>query len=136
VPLLCEAHRASHAAAAPAGSSAHLQQAARAADTLWQRGLLRKGLGLCPDISGSAFALLSLHRATGDARQLARAQQMGAFKARHWRQLYVIPDRPASLFEGLARAVCLWLELLLVPGQQQGGGAGRPLPERAFLFPG
>ena len=43
------------------------------------RGLLHKGVGLCHGIAGSGYALLSLHRATGDTRWRARAEQVTAF---------------------------------------------------------
>jgi hypothetical protein len=45
---------------------------------------------------------------------------MASFAAQHWRQLYRVPDRPASLYEGLAGAACLWLDLLVVaPGVRE-----------------
>jgi hypothetical protein len=44
------------------GSStgSYLAAASRAADTLWERGLLRKGVGLCHGIAGNGYAFLSL----------------------------------------------------------------------------
>ena len=56
-------------------------------------------MGLCHGISGSGYALLSHGRATGDVRQLRRAAQFAEFAAQHWRELYPVPDTPASLFE-------------------------------------
>ena len=58
-----------------------------------------QGLGLCHGISGNAYALLSAHRLTGDARRLRQAAHFGAFMAQHWQQLLSVPDRPLSLFE-------------------------------------
>lgn len=58
-----------------------------------------QGVGLCHGIAGSGYALLSHARATGDARQLRRAQQFALFAAQHWQQLYPVPDAPASLSE-------------------------------------
>ena len=58
-----------------------------------------QGVGLCHGISGNAYALLSAHRMTGDARRLRQASQFGAFMAQHWAQLLSVPDRPLSLFE-------------------------------------
>lgn len=109
VPLLATAQRV-------LGPRPEWQAAAdMAADDVWQRGLLRKGVGLCHGIAGSGYALLSHARATGDAQQLRRAQQFALFAAQHWQQLYPVPDAPASLFEGLAGAVCFWLDVLDPP---------------------
>lgn len=60
---------------------------------------LLQGVGLCHGIAGSGYALLSHGRATGDKRQLRRAARFALFAADHWRELYAVPDAPASLFE-------------------------------------
>lgn len=66
-----------------------------------------QGVGLCHGIAGSGYALLSHGRATGDARQLRRAARFAQFAADHWRELYPVPDAPASLFEvTLASYIC------------------------------
>lgn len=93
-------------------AAACLAAAQRAADDIWARGLLTKGVGLCHGISGNAYAFLALHRATGEDAYLARAQQFALYAARHWQALYGRPDRPASLYEGLAGSACLWMDVL------------------------
>lgn len=50
-------------------------------------------------------------RVTRAPRYLAAAHAFAGFAAEHWRELYEVPDRPASLFEGLGGAVSLWLDL-------------------------
>ena len=57
-----------------------------------------QGVGLCHGIAGNGYSLLSLYRLTGDEAHLCRAQHFGAFAAEHWRQLYDVPDSPASLY--------------------------------------
>ena len=66
-----------------------------------------QGMGLCHGISGNAYALLSAHRMTGDARRLRQASELGVFMAQRWPQLLSGPDRPVSLFEVHAIACCL-----------------------------
>ncbi|KAK9904304.1 hypothetical protein WJX75_008885 [Coccomyxa subellipsoidea] len=87
----------------------------RAADVIWARGLLVKGLGLCHGISGNAYTLLSAYRCTGDERQFKRAVQYGLFMADHWQELLNVPDRPLSLYEGLGGAICFWADVMDPP---------------------
>ena len=84
--------------------------------------LLYQGVGLCHGISGSAFVFLACHRsaaasrvegrAEASERQLRRAQRFALYAAQHWSDLYRIPDRPASLYEGLSGALVLWSQVL------------------------
>ena len=46
----------------------------KAGDLCWERGLLRKGPGICHGVAGSGYVFLLLYRLTGDRQQLARAQ--------------------------------------------------------------
>lgn len=87
--------------------------ARRAGQVTWERGLLRKGPGLCHGVAGSAYAQLALHRATGEARYLHRAVQMAMFmRDQRFREAAGTPDRPFSLYEGEAGAACLYADLL------------------------
>jgi hypothetical protein len=45
-----------------------------AGETTWAAGPLAKGPGLCHGTAGNGYALLKLHRRTGEARWLARAR--------------------------------------------------------------
>mmetsp|Transcript_29806 Transcript_29806/g.86483 ORF Transcript_29806/g.86483 Transcript_29806/m.86483 type:complete len:395 (+) Transcript_29806:1-1185(+) len=91
----------------------YLEIAKEAGEVVWLRGLLStKGVGLCHGTPGNGYALLVLYRATGDAMWLRRAQHFGIFVARHQADLIDLADRPFSLFEGLAGAVCFWADLL------------------------
>ncbi|TFK16901.1 hypothetical protein FA15DRAFT_676461, partial [Coprinopsis marcescibilis] len=82
----------------------------RGADVIYERGLLRKGLGLCHGVAGSVYALLSaswildqdaantphfkkaIHLANL-ATQVDKFVQDGATK---------VPERPWSLYEGMS----------------------------------
>ena len=66
-----------------------------------------QGVGLCHGIAGTGYALLSLYRLTRNETHLCRAQHFGAFAAEHWRQLYNVPDAPASLYLVRARIAVL-----------------------------
>ena len=51
----------------------------KAADLCWERGLLRKGPGICHGVAGSGYVFLLLYRLTGDKQQLARAHCCAQF---------------------------------------------------------
>ncbi|CAD7698222.1 unnamed protein product [Ostreobium quekettii] len=95
-----------------ARDDAFLLAARRASDDVWRRGLLTKGLGLCHGMAGNGYSFLSLYRATGDIRELSRARAFAECMADNWKNLVDIPDRPMSLYEGLAGAVCFWVDVL------------------------
>ena len=101
-----------------------LQAALRAGDTIWHKGLLRKGLGLCHGIAGNAYAFLALYRQSQDVQHLYRAWR---FCEATWhpevlkaigdtadpqRKVRGVPDSPWSLMEGSAGLICFYLDLL------------------------
>jgi len=95
----------------------YLQAAQAAGDTVWQRGLVKKGLGLCHGVSGNAYTFLMLFRATGDKVHLERALNFAYFgwhDPRLLEKLVKTPDSPYSLFEGIAGAVYFYHDLLLL----------------------
>lgn len=107
------------------GNAQYLEAAERAGNDIWQRGLLLKGRGLCHGSSGSAYALLTLYRATKQLTWLHRAIAMAywnlldpasnaAFAAYDdpMRLRIGSPDTPYSLMEGQAGALCLWHDIL------------------------
>ncbi|KAG8572618.1 hypothetical protein GDO81_012106 [Engystomops pustulosus] len=51
----------------------YLKDAVECADVIWQRGLLRKGYGICHGTSGNGYAFLSLYNHTQDKKYLYRA---------------------------------------------------------------
>lgn len=91
----------------------YLTLAAGAADIVWQRGLLRKGYGLCHGTAGNAYVLLYLFRLTGEQKWLHRAIQF----AEHClhddqHELSRTPDHPYSLFEGFAGTIYFMADIL------------------------
>jgi len=92
------------------GLALKVEEAEAFGQVVWIRGLLRKGLGLCHGIPGNGFALLKLHP-TGEV-WLNRALHFAVFAVEHKEELLPEADRPYSLFEGLAGAVCFWAATL------------------------
>jgi hypothetical protein len=118
VSMLCQA-----AAAYPDGRQAYLDAAADAAKVVSQRGLVKKGFGICHGIGGNGLALLSLHAHTGDEGMRAQATRFALFACqpacddseRIKKELLTTPDSPHSLFEGYAGVACLLAALLEPP---------------------
>ena len=54
---------------------AYQQLAIKCGESVWERGLLKKGYGLCHGTCGNAFMLMALYKATGDKLWLNRAQR-------------------------------------------------------------
>lgn len=91
----------------------YLDACKKAADLIWKKGLLRKGAGICHGVSGNGYAFLMLFKVTQDTRYLYRAIKFTEFlsKSRFIRKA-IIPDRPYSLYEGIAGAVCFLIDLI------------------------
>ncbi|PFH34655.1 lanthionine synthetase C family protein [Besnoitia besnoiti] len=90
--------------------------ALRAADCVWRYGLLKKGPGICHGISGSGYALLMAYKLTRDPIWLDRAADFALKMFDEKLQADSrVPDSPFSLFEGLAGAMCLLVDLLKDP---------------------
>lgn len=51
----------------------YLKEAAECAEVIWQRGLLRKGYGICHGTAGNGYAFLSLYKLTQEKKYLYRA---------------------------------------------------------------
>lgn len=86
----------------------HLQAALDSASVVWERGLLKKGLGLCHGIAGNAYVFMRLFDVTRDRAQLYRA-----YSFLHWGlagpqrdALATQPDVPDSLANGRAGCAC------------------------------
>ncbi|KAL1917394.1 uncharacterized protein VTP21DRAFT_5050 [Calcarisporiella thermophila] len=93
----------------------YLKIAQEMAEITWKYGLLRKGPGLCHGISGNAYVFLTLSRMSEDDSQFQRALRF-AQVCTEWEELtktgkLQVPDKPWSLFEGLAGSVWLLTEL-------------------------
>lgn len=113
-----------HAHKVLGGDKSILRSLDRALSTVWERGLLKKGVGLCHGVSGSGYTFLMMYRYTGAEEHLYRAYKMAeamrsedvkkGFLDFHDPQRYVVglPDFPYSLMEGLGGALCFCCDLL------------------------
>nr|CAG8553883.1 10031_t:CDS:10 [Entrophospora candida] len=88
-----------------------LNSCINASQIVWKYGILKKGLtGLCHNAIGNAYSFLLLYLTTKDELQLQRALAIG-LHAGNWEEetrkgSIKVPDRPWSLWEGLAGGVC------------------------------
>lgn len=84
----------------------YLESCLKCGDLVWQKGLLKKGPGICHGIGSSGYVFLLLFRLTNDHKHLYRAMKFAEFlvderfiaEARE-------PDRPHSLFEGSLKLI-------------------------------
>ena len=85
----------------------YLQAALDAGEVVWQRGLLKKGVGLCHGIAGNGYVFLALYGTTKEEAQLKRAYHFAHFcLTEHRQRLFDQPDKPYSLYNGQAGFVC------------------------------
>ncbi|ETE61580.1 LanC-like protein 2 [Ophiophagus hannah] len=78
----------------------YLKDAMECSDVIWQRGLLRKGYGICHGTAGNGYSFLSLYHLTQDKKYLYRACKFAEWCLDYGAHGCRIPDRPYSLFEG------------------------------------
>lgn len=82
-------------------------------DVVWQRGLLKKGPGICHGIAGNGYVFLLLFKITGEQIYFNRALQFANFlQTEEFRSGTRTPDCPYSLYEGIAGTVCFLLDLI------------------------
>ena len=91
----------------------YLEACKKVNDIIWEKGLLKKGPGICHGTAGSGFAHLILYRLTNDNKYLYRAAKFADFLLTDtFKSGARTPDSPFSLFEGLAGTVCFIIDLL------------------------
>lgn len=84
-----------------------------AVDLIWTKGLLRKSAGICHGVSGNGYAFLMVYKVTQDPRYLYRAIRFAEFLTNsQFIDEANEPDRPYSLYEGMAGAVCFLIDLI------------------------
>lgn len=96
------------------GDTKYLDAARELADVVWERGLLKKGLGLCHGIGGNGYVFLKMYEATRDSRYLDRACGFASFAlvSIHSAELLAHPDEPSSLGNGRAGFCCFAMDLM------------------------
>ncbi|KAI0227925.1 LanC-like protein 2 [Lamellibrachia satsuma] len=90
----------------------YLEAARGCAEVVWARGLLRKGYGICHGVAGNAYTFLTVYRLTGEEKYLHRACKFAEWCFDYGKHGCRTPDRPMSLFEGLAGTVYFLSDLL------------------------
>lgn len=59
----------------------YLDTCIRSGELVWQKGLLKKGPGICHGVAGSAYVFLLLYRLTGNSKYIYRAQRQEILSA-------------------------------------------------------
>ena len=91
----------------------YLQSCLKCGDLIWQKGLLRKGPGICHGVAGNGYVFLILYRLTNDQKHLYRASCFADFLTNSkFLNEARTPDRPLSLYEGIAGTVCFLADVL------------------------
>lgn len=90
----------------------HLKLSRECADVIWQRGLLKKGYGLCHGVAGNGYAFLRMFQLTNEYQYLYRAIKFCEWCFDYGKHGCRIADRPLSLFEGLAGTIYFIADML------------------------
>ncbi|XP_047357096.1 lanC-like protein 2 [Vespa velutina] len=88
-----------------------LETAIQCGEVIWERGLLKKGYGICHGVSGNAYTFLHLYQQTKDLKHLYRACKYAEWCCNYGVNQNRIPDRPFSLFEGLAGVIYFLIDM-------------------------
>lgn len=110
VHLLLRAHKIW-----PHNKDSYLVRAMLCGQAIWKRGLLKKGYGICHGVAGNAYAFLGLWKATNEAKYLYQAAVFAEWCFEYGQRGCRVPDRPLSLFEGVAGSIYLLSDLLQNP---------------------
>jgi len=94
------------------GDQKYINAAAESCEVIWSRGLLTKGYGLCHGTAGNAYAFVNLYKATKDEKHLHRAIKFIEWCCDYGKHSSRIPDRPWSLFEGLAGTIYFLFDVI------------------------
>jgi len=89
----------------------YLQLAVDCGEVIWRRGILRKGYGLCHGVAGNAYAFVALLHVTRDRKYAYRASMFAKWMFDYGKHSCRRPDRPCSLFEGLAGTLLFLYEM-------------------------
>ena len=91
----------------------YLEACRKCCDIIWTKGLLKKGPGICHGVAGNGYAFLIMYRLTKDAKYLYRATKFMEFLANsEFLTKSRVPDRPYSLYEGVAGTICFLVDML------------------------
>lgn len=94
------------------GDLKYLTAAKECGEVIWERGLLKKGYGICHGVAGNGYGFLRLFQVTKDEKYLYRAIKFAEWCFDYGKHNCNIPDHPLSLFEGIAGTVYFLCDLL------------------------
>ena len=95
------------------GDQKYLDSCLKCGDLVWNNGLLKKGPGICHGVAGNGYVHLLLYRLTKDPKHLHRAKKFCKFlENEKFVEESGTPDRPFSLYEGVAGTVCFLIDIL------------------------
>ena len=103
----------------PNNEDSYLVRARRCGDTIWQRGLLKKGYGICHGVSGNTYAFIRLWNVTNEPEYLYKAARFAEWCFDYGSRGCRTPDRPLSLFEGIAGVIYMLTDLIQGPATAQ-----------------
>ena len=90
----------------------YLDAARDCAEVVWKRGLLQKGYGICHGTAGNAYTFLTLFKLTREQRFLYYALKFAEWCCDYGKHGCRTPDRPLSMFEGMAGTVYFLVDIL------------------------
>ncbi|XP_030058215.1 lanC-like protein 3 [Microcaecilia unicolor] len=91
----------------------YLDACIRCGELTWQKGLLKKGPGICHGVAGSAYVFLLLYRLTGNSKYIYRAQRFAEFLfSEEFKAGSHTLENVYNLFEGLSGTICFLVDLL------------------------
>ncbi|XP_072752902.1 lanC-like protein 2 isoform X1 [Anoplolepis gracilipes] len=88
-----------------------LDTAIHCGEVIWERGLLKKGYSICHGVAGNGYTFLYLFQQTKDIKYLYRACKFAEWCFDYGSHQNRYPDRPFSLFEGLAGVIYFLLDV-------------------------
>ncbi|XP_066993541.2 lanC-like protein 2 [Anabrus simplex] len=89
----------------------YLTTALKCGELVWKRGILKKGYSICHGVSGNAYTFLRLYQETHDLKHLHRAYQFADWCTEYGKYQSHPPDRPLSMFEGIAGVVYFLIDI-------------------------
>lgn len=90
----------------------YLTAAKQCAEVIWHRGLLQKGYGICHGTAGNAYAFLLMFKVTKEKTYLYKATKFAEWCLDYGKHGCRTPDRPFSLFEGMAGTIYFLADLM------------------------
>uniref|UniRef100_A0A0A9XEN6 LanC-like protein 3 homolog n=2 Tax=Lygus hesperus TaxID=30085 RepID=A0A0A9XEN6_LYGHE len=92
--------------------SKYLVAATKAVDLMWEKGLLKKGPGICHGVAGNGYPFLLMYKMNKDPKYHYRANEFAKFLYTEDFKKSRVPDAPHSLYEGYAGTMCFLADVM------------------------